>query len=319
MTKLFWLFLTAAIFVVPARFSSAKEKHLQTSSNAVVVDLVTRKQNFAVGEKWSVFATIGNKSDAPIWITPETSLLTTPTEILGESRRFFGQYAFFPTLGEKVSDQVIRINPGEEYVIEWYVDGLDTPGSDDRISLGTRLFMTLKEFLFFKPDEYPFSAVVHYWKAPPSIKDGRFDLSQSEMVTKVRILRIEGSPLVLILGAALGGLLAFVVRSFASPRTSSPDLRRSAPKYLIALISTMVFCAVGVILLERLAKSDFPVTIAVKDLWGAIAIGLVLEWWGLKALRRSLASKDGDTYSADEPTPNRAVEGTRGEAARPSP
>lgn len=326
MIKLFWPFLIAAMLIVSARVSHAQEKHIQIFSSppqsqfsAVALDLITRKQNFAVGEKWSVFATVGNKSDVPIWIAPETSLLTIPTEILGESRRFFAQFAFLPTLGDKVSDKAIRINPGEEYVIEWYVDGLDEPGSGNRIPVGTRLFRILKEFIFFKPDEYPLTAIVHYWKAPPSIKDGLYDLSRSEMVSKIRIFRIDGSPLVLVLGAALGGLLAFVVRNFVSPRMSSANLRRSAPKYLIGLVSTMVYCAVGVILLERLAKSDFPVAVAVKDWWGAIAIGLVLEWWGLKALRRSFESKDVHTRSADEPTPNLAVEGACNETARPSP
>ena len=118
MTKWLWLFLAAAMLVVPARIctgqeKTGQEKDAQASRARVVLDLVTRKQNFAVGEKWSVFATISNKFDGPIWITSETSLLVIPTEILGESRRFFSQFAFLPTLGDRVSDQVIRINPGE--------------------------------------------------------------------------------------------------------------------------------------------------------------------------------------------------------------
>lgn len=320
--KQYWLFLAVAILIILASVSNAKAENNYVSTsppkskiNTVILDLVTRKKNFAVAEKWSIFGIVGNTSDVPIWITTGTSLLTIPTEILGVNRTFFSQFASFPTIGDgqEVYGNAIRINPGEKYVIQWYVDGLDIANS----SMANRLYRTIEEFLFFKPDEYPFTATVHYWTSPPSLKEKLLDLTGSEMVYKIKMLEIEGSPLVLVIGAALGGLFAFIVRSFVSLRTLPINPLRSAPKFLIGLFSTMVFCAVGVILLERLAKSDFPVVIAVKDFWGAIAIGLVLEWWGLDNLRRSLAQKSIATRTADEPMPNQAVGGMRDESAPP--
>lgn len=313
MRKLFYLFLASAILTAPSIASSQEElargpgSTSKTQAGTVSLSLITRKQNFAVGEKWSVFAGVSNLSDVPIWITSETSLLTIPTEVLGQSRQFFAQFAFLPTLGEKVFNEHIRINPGEKYIIEWYVDGLDEPGSDNRIGLVFRFIKILKEFLLFKPDEYPFTAIVHYWNTPPSLENGRFNLANTKMVSEVRSIQIEGSPIVLILGAAIGGLFAFAIRSFASRSIPSVKLNRTASMYLISLVSTMLFCVVGVILLERLSKSDFPVAITVKDFWGAIAIGFVLEWWGLKGLRSSISSWDGSTRRPKDKMPTKAL------------
>jgi hypothetical protein len=322
MRKLFYLFLASAILAVPSISISQKEHPHDLESvskkqaGAVSLDLITRKQNFAIGEKWAVFASVNNLSDVPIWITSETSLLTIPTEVLGQSRRFFAQFAFLPTLGDEVSNEHVRINPGEKYIIEWYVDGLDEPGSDDRIGVGFRFIKILKEFLLFKPDEYPFTAIVHYWNTPPSIENGRFNLSNTKMVSEVRSIQIEGSPIVLILGAAIGGMFAFAIRSFVSTSIPSVKAIRTVSMYLIGLVSTMLFCVVGVILLERLSKSDFPVAVSVKDFWGAIAIGFVLEWWGLKGLRTTIKSREGSTRGQKEKMPNNSIEAD-GPKARP--
>lgn len=75
------------------------------------------------------------------------------------------------------------------------MDGLDT-GPNLQSIVGRRLFLIVREFLFFKPDEYPLAVAVHDWQQPPPLRDNVFDLAGSATVTRVRVLRIDGSPLV---------------------------------------------------------------------------------------------------------------------------
>lgn len=194
----------------------------------VEVAIIPSREAPVAGELWSVILEIQNKSDQPIWIIDSATVLTLAPEIFGQTGERQSLIAWFPSSRFRTGDEVIRVSGGSNYIISWKIDPLqysldaykdDYEKSDDK-KLGSfrgvfvRLAFTLKEFLFFNPGKFPIAATVHVWPVPPTFDSKGYvrNLGSSLTVTARRDILMEASTWVLIFGAAVGGVICFVLQ-----------------------------------------------------------------------------------------------------------
>ncbi len=277
----------------------------------VDVELNVSREKPVVGELWTVVGRVWNRSGIPVWITNTSSNLNVPPEIWGSTSRGGSIGAFFPTLQSGEGTEVVRIEPGKDYLVTWKVDTWRSQESGEDVSgwlaVMSKINVTLRDFLFYKPGNYAFGAIVHIWPAPPQLNNGTIvNPGESFTVTRTQEVFVDGSPWVLILGAIIGGLIAFFLRLLYTLRTS--DLRtRGGIRYIVLGTSlAILLCSIGTVLASRVANADFLVKVVIQDFWGAIATGFILQWAGLSYFGSRLEALLDRTSESDSATPTPA-------------
>jgi hypothetical protein len=182
------------------------------------------------------------------------------------------------------------------------------------------------QFFFFTPGNYKVAAVAKYWTSP---KQPRYDYriaTQSIMVT------VAVPQFVILLGAALGGLIAFLI--FPPTRTQkltqndtkdnkvevSQDTRISIPVHrkVGQAFGAMLLSAIVTILLSRLADTPFLIKVSVADFWGAIVTGMVAQYLGFKWLEHLLPAAKSASNSEDPAKAKDKEESKSGKQTPPS-
>jgi hypothetical protein len=92
-----------------------------------------------------------------------------------------------------------------------------------------------------------------------------------------------------LLGAFLGGLIAYIVKRYYGVSTqltvSLAEGRLRTFAQIIEFPLAGLFGAVMVILASRLSDT-FPVKISANDFWGSVTLGFVFQWLGVKLLEK---------------------------------
>lgn len=271
----------------------------------VDVELIVPLRNIVAGELWSVFGQIHNRSSRPIWIVDRFSTLFLPPELYGQESEVGSIGAFFPTVRPRKQDEVVRIDPGMAYTVVWKIDPTSSqrrPASTtfDRYSLVRmvrRIYLAWSNYMFFIPGEYTAAANVHVWPLPPQAQDGQV-VNPGDSFTKATTtnVEIEASPWVLISGAVAGGVLAFALQALGSAQRKRRHRtrRKRISALVLGLASALLLTSVVTILLSRLSTSQFLVNVHVRDIWGAMAIGFVVQWFGFSYLERILPKEGED-------------------------
>jgi len=119
-----------------------------------------------------------------------------------------------------------------------------------------------------------------------------YDMPGYQTAVASTSIRVAAPITVILVGAALGGLLAAgLKRSQATPSIAT---EHREPTYLLvlrwigAMAGAMLLSCIGTILLSRLADTQFPIRITISDLWGAIAVGFVTAYSGAALLEKYL-------------------------------
>lgn len=240
------------------------------------------------GELWSVFGEIHNRSSSPIWIVDTKTVLTIPPEIWGQASQGGSIGGFFPTVKPRPTDEVIRIDPGAKYDVVWKIQTIAQVGFRNRI-VGI-----LRNFAFFNPGTFRISSTAHIWNMLPKFNDqGRaVNTGDSFTLSVSRNIQMEASPWVLILGAATGGVLCFILQVLFGiiPFTSFFE---AIKPIIVGLGSAVLLTGVMTVLISRLATTEFLVVVKVKDIWGSIATGFVIQWFGYTLLAKYLFQVSG--------------------------
>ena len=160
-------------------------------------------------------------------------------------------------------------------------------------------FRTILGHSFFSPRSFRATALVHYWTEPPrlglvserpdeSLAERVINMDESSTLTATRDLSFDASLWVLLFGAPIGGLLALLLQITLERMPLRMAARRFGLLGLIGgnIILAALLPAVVTILLARLLSVDAPITIRVRDLWGAVAMGFVVQWLGVRLLNR---------------------------------
>jgi len=262
--------------------------------------LSSSRVQLSAGGTVGITALLTNHSDSIVYLTQEGVALMQSPELDGQGGGLVGWRAFFPT--EEQLDRtgrplpldsiVIALHPGDSARVGWS----PTRAAPDTLALGVKNFVvaTTSEvfnelrFLFFAPGDYNISVVAKYWTEPTHRS------LNYRIVTKSMIVHVAAPQFVILFGAAIGGLLSFLI--FPPSRTRErTSIRRARPHVRVTTVSSVVqfskssfgpalvavlWSMLITILLSRLSETQFLIKVTVSDFWGAIAIGVFAQYIG---------------------------------------
>jgi hypothetical protein len=294
--------------------------HLQPAD--IDITLTPSRQNLVAGDLWAVYADIRNRSvDKPLWIDDNKSNLSFAPEVYGAAQNSGSLNATFPTIdytnrcpynNQHCNDVAIRIDPQTSYTFYWKLGGQPTSADPTAwVQLLTLPGNAILNYAFFYPGTFRGTAVVHIWYEQPAmtttVPSEVQSMDSSFAVVSTRDIVIDASPWVLMFGAAVGGLLCRVVQRLTGVlRAQELDglamsLGRRLSWDVTGIVASILLPAIGTVLLSRLATSEFPISVRVRDIWGAIAMGFVIQWLGAEWLRKIMPRATPDEATEHAP------------------
>lgn len=285
---------------------------------SVKLTLQPSRRQLPIGVPWSITGLIENQSAAPIYITNRFTALTLPVEILGP--RVTAVPATFPTTEETLAKpahgyQVISVFPQHTYPVVWHVEPLTSvyritellaPGAPNWSQLFAVLWSDIRHMLFFHPHPYQIAATVHYWKTnpqayldclPQSVR--QVDVSTAPSVMTTMVVDLEASTWVILFGAWLGSITAYLFLV----------CMRKRPWSVSGFLGAWLLGPTVALFLKRLRDVAFLVTINVNDFWGAIVIGYIAQYIGLQIIDRYVMGRPASEAPPAQPPPPPAPAG----------
>lgn len=253
------------------------------------IRIVTSRREPTAGLGAGVSAELRNVSRKNIFVRPSHVTLSVPPEISGPGRWDAGIVGYFPGyLG--TSDSVFMLGPGDSYAAFWALDPGLTP-KDTTGNLGSvfKQIRTELKFLFFTPADYELTVGAQFWTDSVT-------RSAAHSTVKTATVHYSAPQFVILLGAAIGGILCYLLfrtgpRGAKTKTPSTSHLTSKWRRYYArhgatwaAVFLSALWSAVVTILLDRLSDTQFLVKVSVNDFWGAIAIGFVASYVGVKAI-----------------------------------
>jgi hypothetical protein len=129
--------------------------------------------------------------------------------------------------------------------------------------------------------------------------------------TSAADIQVSASQQMVILGSFLGGILAYVIKWYYRVPTAlipiSDDWLKTAIRYTEWAFAGL-FGAVMAVLASRLSDT-FPVKVSADDFWGAVTLGFIFQWIGVKLLEKlpgmgTPAPDTPDTPTLETPKPD---------------
>ena len=292
------LLLSVDIDTASAAQTDTKRETSATTARAAAtlpadVELFTSSDRPTVGELWTVFGRITNRSDKPIWLVNTKTVLNVPPEVWGTSSLAGSIVAFFPSSTSDPNNDgsiptiIVKVEPGGSYLVSWRIDSWEVKNQMSKLSgwtqVANRIHTTIQDFLFFRPANYAFSAIVFIWPTTPNDED------QAYKLTSTKEIYIDNSPWILILGALIGGLIAcFLQITYSMSRDTLRSIGGMRYIFLGPLIAILL-CTVATVLISRVGTNDFIFSIHVRDVWGSLASGFLIQWLGMNYFTAKLA------------------------------
>jgi 5'-nucleotidase / UDP-sugar diphosphatase len=279
---------------------------------SVKLTLQPSRRQLPIGAPWSITGLLENQSAVPIYITNRFTALTLPAEILGS--RVAAVPATFPTTEGTLAKsapgyQVIKVFPQHTYPVVWHVESLTSvyritellaPGVQNWPQLFPMLWSDIRHMLFFHPHPYQIVATVHYWKTNPQAyldclqQPGRqVDVSTAPAVMTTMVVDLEASTWVILFGAWLGGITAYLFLV----------CMRKRPWSISGFLGAWLLGPTVALFLKRLGAAAFVVTINVSDFWGAIVIGYIAQYTGLQIIDRYVTRRPASDAPPAQPPP----------------
>jgi hypothetical protein len=259
----------------------------------ITLELEPSRANLVAGDGIGMTGTVENVSKQVVYLNGNAFTLTLPLELEGSRSAVKGYAAYFPT--EKYDkrapneaayfDKTIALRPGDKYVAHW------TPyrgnGADGlRYVLGQ--IVAQAQYLFFYPGEYRAVVAAKYW-TDPHLPAGDYGT-----VTKSARLVVAAPFSVILLGAGVGGLIAYIIFPTRLPGRAKLLPQRYEPlsRHTVGILGAVLLSMMVTIVLSRIAETQFIISVTVRDVWGAIVIGFVAQYGGIKLLKKLMDKKD---------------------------
>ena len=236
------------------------------------IKIETSRAQLTAGTGLGVVAEIRNRSDATIYIQEKSVTMKIPAELEGPFSRGGSWWAFFPTEQHEgkpdVSDNTIALPSGDAYKVFW-TRPLTEVAQKEASSLLDMVLGDAKSilysiaaelnFTFFQPGDYTIAVVAKYWTDPKDVGHERY-----RTLTQSATFHFATPQFVVLLGAAFGGLSAYVIfpetRRRLALKRSERGAASSAREFLerVTTIGGAVLLArITTILLSRVAETQF--------------------------------------------------------------
>jgi len=290
----------------------------ETSSKAsaqpalIALSIQTSRSQPTAGNGLGISAEIKNISDSTVYIKSQELALVLPPEIAPAGQSAAGGYAMLPTEtrgnpDSNYADASIVLSPGDTYKAFWNstlsgTNQSQIPIPGPLLNVYTMLASEMK-FIFFSPGDYKIAVVAKYNTSP--------DFSAGNYRTLVQDATIPvGAPqFVILFGAAIGGLLAYLILPQARRkliRVTEETSRNWAQRFTIevsGLFGSILLSEMTTILLSRVSDSEFLIKVSVSDFWSAIAVGFFANCLGAIILAKTLFPAGPTTMLQANPTP----------------
>jgi hypothetical protein len=301
-------------------------------ASLIGLTIETSRPRISAGGSLGVIAEITNRSDKTVYLQELYLTLKVPPELEGPWAGPQAWYAYFPTFDHRQvpggsAAITLALKPGDSYKAVWYrtpdaearerhleaarakraeedkkkldagAQAKPTTGVvDDRderlVQYVFRTIVTELNFLFFVPGDYTLTVVGLYWTDPG------FPLDQYRTISQSVTLPVTAPQSVILLGAAVGGIIAYFIlpqarRRWIASRSRnaavSRSLRARARRWwqeVGGVVGAAVLSMIVTILLARISETQFLIRVTVSDVWGAIAIGFVANYVGAGLLAK---------------------------------
>ena len=283
------------------------------SIGSLEITLESSRAQPTAGSGLEILGTIKNISQVPVLLCEHTTTITTPLEIdQGEEVGLnWARFTVDSPLDPKSDVDyrgVLILGPGQSTHAFWSVNrsfGQQTVNNEAPKTWFQQISHQVNTdlgYMFFPPGDYKFAAQIKFWTLK-SADDKRVtkkfleeaQYSKPAYQNTVAILTVHvGAPIVVVLlGAGLGGLAAFLVKKTqTSGATWDLHLDRSLIVSLVTLpiqaLGAMLLACIITILLSRLSETQFPIKVTVSDVWGAMAIGFLGAYSGTTLIEKYL-------------------------------
>jgi hypothetical protein len=274
-------------------------------SNLLQIVIETSRIRPTVGTGLGVEALIKNVSTKTVYLQERTTALNIPPELRGPFGGINSTWGFFPTQHTFVDagqpdpwDGHVTLAPGSSYVVAWSNGPDTTPYTGSWGFIPNMMLVIASElnFIFFNPGDYKIAIIAQYWTAPGYAANGYQTAMQEATVG------VEAPQSVILFGSALGGLIAYFIfpRRVVEPPHAETKVGIAMAYALkwartaAGMAGAMLLSAIVTILLARISETQFLIRVTVSDFWGAIAVGFVANYIGVKIFEKIVPAPSGE-------------------------
>jgi hypothetical protein len=256
----------------------------------VAITLEASRSQLSAGSGFALKGYIKNKTDKAIALSSSMATMTLPPELLGSNVYSFAANAFFPTETSSKDDQnvwnrTIILAAKDTYPVIWSWDEIESDRYDSIQRLNIPEFAKMVvytvaselQFLLLTPGDYKVGVAIRYHVDgdPPEVY---------KTAIQSALVHVSAPEFVILIGAALGGLLGYIISRIYLSNESPLKGRFAFLQVLVGMLGSMLLSAIVTILLARISETQFLVRVSINDLWGAIAIGFIASIIGIRIL-----------------------------------
>lgn len=284
-----------------------KKTPTMTVADLISVKIESSRAESVLGTPLGITADIKNNSQTALRFYERMTVLTGPPELrlYGDDSPFEGCMYFLtegnPRRGAAppgANGRDVIIQPNESYTAVWELgaSGCSQADMPEPTPL-TRAWWKLKwKRVLFQPGPYKVTFAARFYESTVADKYHTFTATQP--------VTLSAPQSMILLGAAIGGLLAWAVKRYmaagsggaGAASAAAPDpagastsqrvrtaVANSGP--ILELLGSPVLSVVLVILGSRMSEA-FPIKVNANDFWGAITLGFIANYAGVALLQR---------------------------------
>jgi hypothetical protein len=289
----------------PRQYDGKKPPDMsQQWQSALLIKLKGSREQPTAGSDFGISADIENISDKDVYLNPQGLTMTAPPEVDANGPEDWPAFLPGPAVavenGQSPTpwDRVVVLAPHSRMSAFWSGNLRKLQSKTAKRSRFDGLCEILGEDcstivnnIAFPPGKYTITVVGSYWDSADGAKNKD---TQHRTETASTDLEIVAAQATVLLGAAIGGLLAFLL--LPSLRPSRTSISTSYVLRTVgALFTSMLLSVVITILLARLSQSQFLVKVTVNDFWGAMTVGFIVSASGSTILRQFTTLGRGTT------------------------
>ncbi len=280
-------------------------------ANLIQINVESTRPELTVGTGLGIVAEVTNVSKKSVIHLTEKDLTLTPApELVSATGELVNWWAYFPQMetnkvynppfgGEKRWYAVAQLKPGEKITAFWWTASRETPGAKASgiwqvIRETWATVLTELKFIFFSPGDYKVTVSAKYWVHPQQPESEDYHVA-----VQSRTFHASAPQSVVLLGAAIGGLLAYFILPQGRQRLIESMKPREQPCWWDAAarqiihevggaVAAILLSTIVTILLSRIAETQFLIRVTVSDIWGAVTVGFVANYAGSTILARIL-------------------------------
>jgi hypothetical protein len=275
------------------------------TANGLSIKLEGSRQHLAVGTSFGISGTVTNNTKSIVYVNERFLTLKVPVEVEGPGTTAASVwFAHMPAAnhGETGNDflfkATVALKPGQTSSAFWFVNQKELRDSSQRSTDSASVWNAVRflyeqlstelNFLFFEPGNYRLTVTANYW-------DNIGLTGNPNLAVESSTVDVAAPQSVILLGASIGGLIAYMILPQTRRQRATRSTAYRAAAAVTGALGAMLLSAIVTILLARISESQFLIRVTVSDLWGAIAIGFVANYFGVGALNKIVGASNGQS------------------------